>query len=287
MKGYEINRSEFVSSSEWSISNALHMMKLSYAVYAGTTDNIGAKEDWSITEKLVFDAGYDLRKIEARKGIYEPNAMVCSDDSNVFLIFRGTEPTSWNQWATDAKTLRTTFCIGRVHRGFLSAVNLVWEEIIECLDAVDPGKQKHLFVGGHSLGAGMSQVASSKLAFMENDRHPAAVYNFGCPRALNSDGASQYNDVLGTRTFRVVNNNDVVCRVPFRTMGFSHIGELKYLTSDRKVLDDFSKVQLLKEGLHGRFRELAELNVLDFATDHLPQEYTQNLVLLGDDSVGL
>ena len=38
MSHYVINRNEFVPSSHWSVTNALHMMKLSYAVYAGTTD---------------------------------------------------------------------------------------------------------------------------------------------------------------------------------------------------------------------------------------------------------
>ena len=282
MKNYVIDRSEFVPSGDWSASNALHMMKLSYSVYAGTTDSVGSKEDWSITENLVHDAGYDFQKIEARKGIYEPNAMICSDENNVFLIFRGTEPTSWNQWATDAKALRTTFCIGEVHRGFLSAVNLIWDDIVYGLDKVDPGKQKHLFVGGHSLGAGMSQVASAKLAFMEKDRHPLAVYNFGCPRALNFDGASLYDQRLGTSTYRVVNNNDVVCRIPLKAMGFSHVGQLKYLTSEGKILDEPTGRRLLKERLLGKVKELAELNPADFATDHLPQQYMQSLNLLGD-----
>ena len=120
MKDYVIDRSEFNPSSDWSISNALHMMKLSYAVYAGTTDNVGSHEDWPMTEGLILDAGYKFQKIEKRKGIHEPNAMVCSDDENsVFLIFRGTEPTAWNQWATDAQTFRIPFGDGEVHKGFL------------------------------------------------------------------------------------------------------------------------------------------------------------------------
>lgn len=181
MKDYVITRNEFVATSNWRISNALHMMKLSYAVYAGTTDNVGSREDWSITERLVRDAGYDIHKIEAKQGLYEPNAMICWDEENVFLIFRGTEPTAWNQWATDALAKRIPFCIGKAHRGFLSAVEVIWPEIVSRLQQVDPDKRKLLFVGGHSLGAGMSQVASAKLAFTEENRPPAAVYNFGCP----------------------------------------------------------------------------------------------------------
>jgi len=277
MSNYLIDKNEFTATSDWSISNALHMMKLSYAVYAGTTDNVGSREDWSITERLVSSAGYDMHKIEAREGIYEPNAMVCSDENNVFLIFRGTEPTAWNQWATDALTTRTAFCIGEAHKGFLSAVDLIWPQIVACLQQVDPKRHKPLFVGGHSLGAGMSQIASARLAFTEENRPPAAIYNFGCPRALSSDGAKIYNERLGLTTFRVVNNNDIVCNLPLKIMGFSHVGQLKYLTSNRMVLNKPPLPQIVWEGALGGISALAAFNPVDFATDHLPHHYTEQL----------
>jgi triacylglycerol lipase len=291
LENYKIDRSEFIPSNDWSISNALHMMKLSYAVYAGTTDNVGSQEDWSVTEGLILDAGYKFQKIEKRKGIHEPNAMVCSDENSVFLIFRGTEPTAWNQWATDAQTFRIPFGDGEVHKGFLSAVELIWPEIISHLQEADPDRKKRLFVGGHSLGAGMSQVASAKLASPENDRSPEAVYNFGCPRALDSVGARIYNDQLGSRTYRVVNNNDIVCRVPLKVMGFSHVGQLKYLTSDGKLRDKLSWVQRMKERWRGKrisgwakFKPTDTLTDLfpDELKDHLPEEYTKSLESIRD-----
>ncbi len=64
MKDYIIDKSEFSPSSMWNVSNALHLMKLSYAVYAGTTDNIGATENWTTTEQLVTDAGYQMQKFD-------------------------------------------------------------------------------------------------------------------------------------------------------------------------------------------------------------------------------
>ncbi len=276
MKNYVIDRNKFNPSSNWSASNALHMMKLSYAVYAGTTDNIGASEDWSITEKLVEGAGYQMQKFEKRDGIYEPNAMVCWDDNTVFLIFRGTEPLSWNQWTTDVNLFRKPFCIGEVHQGFANSVELIWPEIMECLREVYIGKANLLFVGGHSLGAGMSQVGASKLEF-EETLHPAAVYNFGCPRAFNFDGANLYNQRLGSRTFRVVNNNDIVCNIPLELMGFSHVGQFKYLTADGNLRDDPSSWWLLLDGTWGNIKAWADLNPADIITDHLPQNYTESL----------
>ncbi len=191
MKYRTIERSQFNgATSKYNDCNSLHVMKLSYAVYAGTTDTIGADEDWSITEKLIVDAGYNMERFEARAGIYEPNAMIVWDDDNVFLVFRGTEPTSWNQWATDAELLRKPFCIGEIHRGFANSVELIWPDIMKCLNNVYSSKKNRLFIAGHSLGAGMSQVGASKLEFEER-LHPTAMYNLGCPRALNFEGAKQ------------------------------------------------------------------------------------------------
>ena len=273
MNNYIIDRSEFDSSGNWSVSNAFHMMKLSYAVYAGTTDNIGSSEDWSITETLVNSAGYGVKKIETHEGIYEPNAMICWDEHNVFLIFRGTEPLSWNQWATDADLFKKPFCVGEIHGGFATSVESIWQQIMETLKEVYDAEHKLLFVGGHSLGAGMSQAATSKLEF-EESINPAAIYNFGCPRAFNVDGADLYNQRLGSKTFRVVNNNDVVCNVPFENMGFSHVGQFKYLTSDGKLWDDPSYWRQFIDSVSGGARALTELNPVDSITDHLPQNYT-------------
>ncbi len=277
MENEVIDRSRFNGAdSRFSVSNALHCMELSYLSYAGTTDNVGASEDWSITEKGLEKAGYQMRKFENKSSIYEPNAVICWDDDNVFLIFRGTEPTSWNQWATDLNLIRKSFCIGEIHRGFANSVELIWSEIMQCLNEVYIGKPNRLFVTGHSLGAGMSQVATTKLEFEEN-LHPTAVYNFGCPRAFNFEGADIYNRRLGTRTYRVVNGNDIVCDIPLELMGFSHVGQFKYLSTDGELWEDPSYWWLLLDGVWGGVSAIAELNLVDAVTDHLPPNYVSQL----------
>ncbi len=274
--GY-IGRNEFVPAAAWSLSNALHMMKLSWAVYAGTADDIGAPADWSITERLVGEAGYSLARIEARRGIYEPNAMVCADDASVFLVFRGTEPASWKQWITDAN-LRWMPCdIGRVHRGFARAVDLVWDTILEQLRLADPTGDKALFVAGHSLGAGMSQVAASRLALAADAPTPTAIYHFGCPRAFDVQGAGRYAELLGPVTYRVVNNNDIVCDIPPPELGFRHVGDQKYLTADGLLLDSPSPAVKRREGLLGGLDGLLNANLADAISDHMPAQYARSL----------
>ena len=294
MSNYVINKNEFDPSSNWSVSNALHMMKLSYAVYAGTTDIEKGlpKEDWGITERLVSEAGYTFQKIEDRRGLNESNAMVCSDENNVFLIFRGTEPRSWRQWATDANTLKVPFSvgqasIGKAHNGFLSQVDLIWEKIVASLKEVGrDNRPRQLFVGGHSLGAGMSQIACAKLWFEDESLHPTAVYNFGCPRALNPAGAGFYKERFGSRTYRVVNNKDIVCKIPLEEKklsfvgghsiiwGFKHVGQPKFLTADGRLLDGDSSARGFRERLASLDKlDFTTDHLLDFATDHLPDDY--------------
>ena len=280
MKNTTVDSSRFDgTTSRYTDSNSLHMMKLSYAVYAGTMDTIGAEEDWSITEKLVKDAGYRMERFEKRKDIYDPNAMIVWDDDNVFLVFRGTEPTAWNQWATDAKIRRKRFCIGKIHQGFSESVELLWPALMPCLKDVYLTKKRRLFITGHSLGAAMSQVAASRLEFEER-LHPTAIYNFGCPRALNCKGADLYNQRLGARTYRIVNNNDIVCNLPFEWMGYSHVGQFKYITADGRLCDDLSYWWLLLDGVWGGVRALGDLDIIDTVTDHLPQSYLEQLEIL-------
>ena len=281
MNDYKIDKDEFTSTSEWSVSNALHMMKLCYEAYAGSADSFGQKEDWPNTIKTVTGAGYKIRKLERNenqktKRLYDPNAMFCWDDDNIFLIFRGTEPGSWRQWATDARLIRRPFCIGKIHQGFKESVEIIWGDIKKCLEDEFVGKSRKLFVGGHSLGAGMSQVAVSKLEFEMNIR-PTAIYNFGCPRAFNENGAAKYNEVLKARTFRVVNNDDLVCNIPFRWMKYFHVGRRQYITSNGELKEQPERKRLWVDGRMGLLRVFERIISFDFITDHLPRDYLMRI----------
>jgi len=65
-------------------------------------------------------------------------------------------------------------------------------------------------------------------------------------------------------------------------MGFSHVGQFRYMTHDGRLLDKLSVLQSMREWFWGRNRALTELNPADFATDHLPQHYTESLIALLD-----
>jgi hypothetical protein len=125
----------------------------------------------------------------------------------------------------------------------------------------------------------MAQAAAAKLEFEPNGYAVSGVYNFGCPRALNAAAALRYNERLGTRTFRVVNNEDFVCEVPFEELGFVHVGQLRFLTADGRLLEA-NVVPVRPDGLRAHLKALKERTPLAWALDHLPDRYTGKLVAL-------
>ena len=79
----------------------------------------------------------------------------------VFLAFRGTEPSEASDLMADAKAWhRKSQYGGSVHAGFRGEIDKIWPEIEEWL-AKHTGNQ--IYVTGHSLGAAMSTLATSRL----------------------------------------------------------------------------------------------------------------------------
>ena len=114
---------------------------------------------------------------------------------------------------------------GRVHTGFVRALDEVWEKLQPALSAISGP----VFYTGHSLGGALAILAAARI--------PArAVYTYGGPRCGDDAFAAQHP--LRERIHRVVNNRDVVTRVP---PGYEHTGTLHYITSTGTMLTNPSK----------------------------------------------
>ncbi|CAM9965189.1 unnamed protein product, partial [Hapterophycus canaliculatus] len=118
-------------------------------------------------------------------------------------------------------------------QGFDDGVNTVWYPgpghpegmlaVIKRFLAVG-GKNRKLFVTGHSLGAALATVATARLAFVEKI-NIAAMYTIGGPRR-GSLRAPPPPPPPPRRCFRCRNNNDIVPRVP--PSPYEHIGHEIY-----------------------------------------------------------
>ena len=156
---------------------------------------------------------------------------VANNDKFAIVAFRGSE--MWkkrekidlNAMFADLKTnidIRLTDWEqgGKVHRGFNEALDEVWPDLLPHIKNLHRNGCK-IWMTGHSLGAAFATLAASRFGNVQG------VYTFGSPRV--GDGAFREN--LKIRIYRIVNNDDIVPRVP-PSGGYVHVGELKYIDSN-------------------------------------------------------
>jgi hypothetical protein len=173
------------------------------------------------------------------------------------LSFRGTEPANLINWLTDANSTLRPFVYGQVHSGFYSNVEVIWDDISNVLRAAaanEPaasdalpvlpagaGKYEHplqsLYITGHSLGAAMAVVAAACLLHEPDgargwDSILRGVYTYGQPMVGTAEFAVNCDVLFRGRYFRHVYNDDLVPRVPPKTVhNFTHFGQRRYSPS--------------------------------------------------------
>jgi triacylglycerol lipase len=179
-------------------------------------------------------------------------AYLAGHDDLIILAFRGTETRCLPDWMTDAKILLVPSLGGRVHRGFLEAINLVWKDVVTRLAAIRTNNQR-LFITGHSLGAALATLAAAKL--QELNEPVDGIYTFGSPRVGDKKFADKFDAALGSRNFRIVNNNDVVTRVAPRECGYSHVSRCLYFDAKNKLQDDILFWEKFLETVRGSMND--------------------------------
>ncbi len=204
----------------------------------------------------------------------------------VIVAFRGTA--NIRDWITDFECEPVDLWDGiKVHDGFWTAVQTVIRPLKDLLSgSITPPK---LYLTGHSLGSALAMLCAWLL---ERGEFPVeGVYTFGGPRVGNGSFARVYNGEgartkdedeeektgLGERTWRFVNEEDIVPRVPGLLAGYRHAGQEVFFPSLGgamrmnppiwlKAINDL--VGAYQEWKQGRFALLA---------DHAVREYMGRL----------
>ncbi len=206
--------------------------------------------------------------------VQSTQAYLAGDDDTFILAFRGTEKEKIIDWMTNADVLQVNGPVGKVHQGFLVGVNYIWRDLWKILDK-DRGTRS-LWVTGHSLGGALATLAVAKIRF-ENAHPVNGLYTFGQPRVGDDEFASRFNIDFGAQTFRFVNNQDVVPRVPLRLMNYRDTGTFKYFDKYGKLVKNASWGELLLKRLGDSIEDI--LNLEDIK-DHYMQNYINNLNFL-------
>jgi triacylglycerol lipase len=213
---------------------------------------------------------------------------VANNDHFVIVAFRGTEirPRPGTPgYKNIVEDIMTDFEIllcpsgqgGSVHKGFMKALDEVWEErdLLKYIRDLDNGRRTVWFTG-HSLGAALATLAADRYGNVRG------LYTFGSPRV----GDESFKDDFYVSAYRIVNNDDIVARVPPEGL-YRHVGNLKYIDSDGMLHDNPSKWERLTHGLRGEvshiFNSLGQIRsgfaslIPDAIVDHVPTLYATHL----------
>jgi triacylglycerol lipase len=237
------------------------------AEFLGRASNLAYESETKITATL---AGWDMR-LERFFDVQDTQAFLAADDEKYILAFRGTDFSALKDWMTDADIQQVNGPAGKVHEGFLCAVNSIWRELWKILD--QQRGQRSLWVTGHSLGGALATLAVAKIRLEK--AHPVdGLYTFGQPRVGDADFAYRFDQDFKDRTFRFVNNQDIVPRVPLRVLNYHDTGTFKFFDQYGKLDVKATWESVLLNRLGNTIRDVLDL---EDVKDHLMANYLDNL----------
>lgn len=215
-------------------------------------------------------AGWGMREVEFFD-VQDTQAVVAANDEWVVISFRGTEPDSLTDWITDASTDLVPGPLGgSVHAGFYDALANIWQSLDRFVAYLQQATERPLMVTGHSLGAALASLAVGR--WLDERRPVHALYTFGQPRSGDATFARNFNFRFKLSTFRFVNNNDLVTRIPPRAFGYSHLGCFKYFTETGTFAEEIGWWERFLDGWRGRMEDVFS-SLRDGVDDHSMREY--------------
>lgn len=209
----------------------------------------------------------------------------------IFVAFRGTQAPGKNtdirdvcrDWRVDLHMHLVDFPRGgSIHQGFRDAVAEVWHTVkysttgaalndfLHTLHRDNPGAK--IWFTGHSLGAALATVAASLYG------SAAGLYTFGSPMV----GDREFQRHFHVPTARVVNNTDIIARLPkfghYRSGKFPFfgwyrpVGQLKFIDAEGNIGPDEIRPLM---GFMGPFKylRLKMFAAFEKLADHAPLRY--------------
>ena len=165
----------------------------------------------------------DGTRVSIRSAETDTQVLVIRSKAEVIVAFRGTA--HWRNWLTDLDCELIDTGPFRAHRGFVRALESVFEEVSGEMGAA--GRRPLLFTG-HSLGGALAMLCARWWRGTV-----AGVYTFGQPRAGDAAFRGNYNSHLWPVTYRMVHADDVVPRVPWLLGRYRHAGQEVFFPGGR------------------------------------------------------
>ncbi|MDJ0662416.1 MAG: lipase family protein [Crocosphaera sp.] len=227
------------------------------------------KVKWQMPKyKFIQDLNKDDNEITGTE------CFVAGDEKKIIVSFRGTQVDQKEDVLTDINLRLIDGPLGEVHRGFLRGVDSVWEELLDTIKEFQDQGQS-LWFTGHSLGGALAHIMVAKL-IDDLDKPVYGLYTFGQPRVGNRSFARNFNIEFKSRYFRFVNNNDVVTRIPLRSMSYSHAGNFLYFDENKVLHSDLHWWYVFVDRMGGVIKDFGEIG-LDNIKDHNMSDYIAGL----------
>ena len=189
------------------------------------------------------------------------------------MAFRGTDELM--DWRDNLTTTKADFfdLSDVFHKGFYQHFEKIWQRLEDIHKDRREENPLPLFFTGHSLGGALATIATAHWV-LNGDRQFTSTYTFGQPRAVTPKLARTLAPMCGSRFFRFHNNNDFVTRIPPRAMGFSHMGQIAYIDTDKGIYLDsgfWFRFQDQYRGVWDAFKN--KESGIDFLADHNIDDY--------------
>ena len=163
---------------------------------------------------------------------------IASNDAMILIVFRGTDVYHLKSLLADVNVVPAWNDFLKrplvyVHSGFKTAFDQFRPHIRSFLDddkARTGNSGKKVWIVGHSLGGAMATMAAAWLS-TQTDYGVQGVITMGAPSVGSAGFRDEYNSRLGTRHYRIINQEDPVSRA-LAPPAFAAVGQLQYIHHD-------------------------------------------------------
>jgi triacylglycerol lipase len=262
-------------ASDFDLTNAWWLIEASILAYAQEDFATGRFIQAGFSEVAFFSGA-------------STQCYVANNDDFLLLVLRGTEirrrpgKTDWRNIIADVMADADILLVdsgygGKVHQGFKDALDEVWEEtgLLGHLRSRDNGTRTFWFTG-HSLGAALATLAAQRYGQVRG------LYTYGSPRVGDRD----FKNAFPVNTYRLVNNNDIVTRVPPPGL-YHHVGDLKQIDSRGSIHDGSDNregvVHAIQSGIQSFLNSLDGMTIgidaliPEAIVDHVPLLYATHI----------
>ena len=207
---------------DFSFQNALAFANASSLAYTEPDEYKKVLTEWGFLKVYPLDKG-------------GTQGFVAKKNDILLIAFRGTEKSKIEDILADVLVFQKNTQLGKIHYGFLKALQFIWEDLLKALEELQDNNQD-IWITGHSLGGALATLAAAKLA-SEGKQNIKGIYTYGKPRVGNMDFKLNFEKLFKTSAYRITNFRDPVSIIPF---SFSRILKwniaLQYKHSGQMVL---------------------------------------------------